>query len=194
MGWIEGVSLTQLLRRSRMRAPEAVQIAAELLQGLGYLDERGISRLDLKPSGILVDPSLRPVIIDLGLARQVDDDGDAGRLTTAGVFVGTPEYAPPELIQGEEGDIRADLYTLGLILVEMLTGRPARAGDGAMEVMLRAATEDVGLDGVDGSAALLAVLRTATARDPNARFPSCEAMREALLATPEGAQVAARAS
>jgi eukaryotic-like serine/threonine-protein kinase len=194
MGWVEGVSLTQLLRRSRMRASEAVQIAAQLLQGLAYLDERGISRLDLKPSGILVDPSLRPVIIDLGLARQVDDDGEAGRLTTAGVFVGTPEYAPPELIQGEEADIRADLYTLGLILVEMLTGQPVRAGDGAMEVMLRAATEDVGLDDVDCSAALLAVLRTATARDPNARFPSCDAMREALLATPEGAQAAARAS
>ena len=192
MDFVAGTSLEQLLGQAELTPAEAVRIALPLADALEHLHGHGVARLDLKPSNVLVDADFRPVILDLGLAKVVRDEasGAVDPVTMTRAFLGTPAYAAPEQIRGDATDIRSDVYSLGLILYEMITGRRARRGD--FSVVLAQSARDIALGDLDISPELRAALAHALERDPDERFATPAAFRDALAAAPEAAAVAPR--
>ncbi len=184
MEFVDGASLQQLLKQVRVSPPDALRLTNGLLSALSYLDERDVVRLDLKPSSIMVDSDLQPVIVDLGLAKH---EASQRTITAdADQLVGTPAYLAPEIIRSQDADIRSDLYTVGMLLFEMLAGRPARRQGELYDVLRRAVSEEVDVDALQAvSPALRAALRRMVAREPDARFATPADAREALAATPE---------
>ena len=184
MGLVNGTSLEQLMRHGRLTPAEAVGIALPLASALSYLHERDIARLDLKPSSILVDERFEPLILDLGLAKVIRGEGGSSpALTAVNAVLGTPAYAAPEQLRGEPADIRSDIFSLGLILYEMLAGRRARAGDVGAMLAGDGGTVDIGRLRVSDE--LRAVVARAVAATPVARWATPQELREALAATPE---------
>lgn len=122
MEFIEGENLARLLRQIGRMTPERVlDLGIQLCEGLVAAHEAGIIHRDLKPANVMVDKTGRVVITDFGVAASREESGVR--------LVGTPAYMAPELLRGEsEADERSDLYALGLILDEALTGRPAATG------------------------------------------------------------------
>jgi len=182
---VTGTSLKQLLAQVRVEPRDAVRIASALLDALQYLSERDVIRLDLKPSSIMVSGALDPVIVDIGLAKR----GRSDTVITApgAAVVGTPAYLAPELITDDGADGRADVFTVGMLLWEMLAGRPARRPGTLMEVLQQAVMEDIDLDAL--SPIVSPELRDAIARmldrDPDRRWPTAAAARDALATVPE---------
>ena len=133
MEWCEGRLLRQILHEGRIPRDRAIRIAIEVLNALEYIHENGIVHRDLKPENIMVDADGNIKLIDFGIA------GDAGarRLTYANftATLGTADYIAPEQVKGKRGDGRSDIYALGVILYEMLTGRLPFSGSSPMEVM-----------------------------------------------------------
>jgi serine/threonine protein kinase len=185
MEFVEGHSLAHRLRaEGSLEGPDAVSVACDVLRALDHIQSRGIVRLDLRPSGIMFDPRLTPVIVNLGLAKHVGTDLPAGP-TRVGAVLGTPRYAAPEALSGHEVDIRADLYSLALILFEMIAGRPAREGESIESLMTKAVDEQIELDALPVSPQLAEAMAGALTRDPDRRLPDPATMLEALMATPE---------
>ncbi len=134
MDLIEGEGLERILdRRGVLPLEEALRIARDLAEGLGAAHTCGVVHRDLKPSNVLIDQEGRARISDFGVARSLGSGG----LTHTGGIVGTPGYLSPEQASGESVDGRSDLYALGLLLHEMLTGQPAFAGATLSESMTR---------------------------------------------------------
>jgi eukaryotic-like serine/threonine-protein kinase len=125
--------LRSILSQGRMPQDRAIRIAIEVLQALEYIHEQGIVHRDLKPENIMVDDHDNIKLIDFGIA------GDAGarRLTYANftATLGTADYISPEQVKGKRGDGRSDIYAMGVILYEMLTGRLPFSGSSPMEIM-----------------------------------------------------------
>lgn len=135
MDFIDGESLEKSMdRRGKLPVDEVLSITRDLLEGLTAAQQRGVVHRDLKPANILLDTKGSAYITDFGVARSLGATGATG----SGVIVGTPEYLSPEQARGESVDIRSDLYTLGLIVYEMLTGTlPFSNGTPAETVMQR---------------------------------------------------------
>ena len=119
MDYIRGESLERRLDGAgKVSAEQAVAITRGLLEGLTAAHERGVVHRDLKPANVLLDEREHPYITDFGVARMLGATG----MTQTGMIVGTPEYLSPEQARGNAVDARSDLYTVGLILHEMLAG------------------------------------------------------------------------
>ena len=184
MELVQGRSLAQRLDEGGALEPAAaVSVGCSLLEALEYLERKGVARLDLRPSGILVNEEVAPTIVNLGLLKRVGVEED--RATQAGAVVGTPAYAAPEQLAGKPVDIRADIFSLALILFELLTGEPARKGDSIASVLQAALQEEVDVLSVAVSQQLRASLARALERDPGRRFATPSEMLNALRATPE---------
>ena len=138
MEFVEGKSLRSLLEQ-RLPEARALAIAQQVCEALVHMHERGVVHRDLKPENILVTPAGQVKIVDFGIAL----DQSSRRLTWLGLSstIGTPDYIAPEQIGGRRGDARTDIYALGTILYEMLTGNLPFSGPNALAVM-RAKTED----------------------------------------------------
>jgi serine/threonine protein kinase len=133
MEFVEGETLEHFIRRSgRVEAKVALEIMAQVATGLAAVHEQNLVHRDIKPSNIMVrlknDGTLTAKIIDLGLAKSLDEPGAQTAISTPGAFAGTPEFASPEQFAGIGADIRSDLYSLGITLWEMLTGRTPYRG------------------------------------------------------------------
>ena len=180
--FIRGRPLSEVLRNGKLKPEIAVRMGQALAELLTYLDGKDVFRLDLKPSNIVVQNDGRPVVVELGLARRAHDQ--RARLTVAGDVVGTPIYLAPEQLRSDESDIRADIYTLGLLICEMLTGKPVRRGD-SLSVIIGTAMAAVDVDGLPCSPEFKSVLAKILAVDPDARYPKPAMVANHLKALPE---------
>ena len=128
MEFVEGETLEKLIKRSgRLEVKLAMEIATQVAAGLAAVHEQNLVHRDIKPSNIMVslkkERSVTAKIIDLGLAKTLDESASEAGLSWPGAFVGTPEFASPEQFAGVSVDIRSDLYSLGVTLWEMVTGQ-----------------------------------------------------------------------
>ncbi|MBN2714818.1 MAG: protein kinase [Deltaproteobacteria bacterium] len=140
MELLEGEDLDYRLHRQKRLSPElAVNIVIQVLKGLGHAHEQGVIHRDLKPENIFLVPQAEGgylvKILDFGIAKMADGQSDGDKLTKTGVVFGTPKYLSPEQALGDQIDYRADLYSVGVILFEMLTGEPPFTGKTVMDVM-----------------------------------------------------------
>ena len=136
--FIEGKTLRQ---RAESTGPlpikEAVHIALEIAQALVHASERGVVHRDIKPSNIIITPSGRAKLVDMGLARRFERDGDNG-LTQSGMTLGTFDYISPEQVRDpRDVDVRSDLYSLGCTMFQMLTGRPPFPGGTVLQKLIQ---------------------------------------------------------
>ncbi len=134
MEYIDGEDLSSLLvKRGRLPAAEAVAIVMQVALGLEAAHAEGVVHRDLKPQNIMLDPQGKVSVMDFGIARSVD----ASNMTRTGALMGTPTYMSPEQAQGQKVDARSDLYTLGIILYELLTGKAPFEADNPMATLVR---------------------------------------------------------
>ena len=141
MPYVEGESLrSRLTREKQLSIPDAVRIAGEVAGALDYAHRRGVVHRDIKPENILLHDG-RPMVADFGIALAVVQAGGS-RMTQTGLSLGTPQYMSPEQAMGErEITPRSDLYALGCITYEMLTGEPPFSGATAQAIVARVLTE-----------------------------------------------------
>jgi serine/threonine protein kinase/Tfp pilus assembly protein PilF len=126
MEYVSGEDLKSFIRRSRqLVVGTAIFIAKQVCEGLAEAHRVGVVHRDLKPGNIMIDKEGNAKIMDFGIARSISVKG----ITGAGVMIGTPEYMSPEQVEGKEVDKRSDIYSLGIILYEMLTGQVPFEGD-----------------------------------------------------------------
>lgn len=177
---VEGRSLREVLREDGPLSPDrAVAIARQLALALEAAHAEGIVHRDLKPPNVLVNASGRAWITDFGVARSLHDRGP----TRTGSVIGTLAYLSPEQARGEEVDGRSDLYALGILLFEMLTGElPFKGGSSAedMAQRLTGASKEIRTLREDVPAWLAAVVRRLLQRDPGDRFQSARELIDAL--------------
>jgi serine/threonine protein kinase len=131
MEYVRGEDLKSLMRRARILATStAVSIARQVAEGLGEAHRIGIVHRDLKPGNIMIDKEGNAKIMDFGIARSLARAGT----TAEGAIIGTPEYRSPEQVEGKPADQRADIYALGVILFEIVTGRPSFEGETSLAI------------------------------------------------------------
>jgi len=193
MELLEGEPLSDRLRRGPLVVRDAVPCAIGVLRALEALHARGVIHRDLKPSNVYLTPH-GVKLLDFGLARSVDGAAavtDAS-VTQPGMLLGTPRYMAPEQARGEEADARSDIFALGAMLFEMLSGRPAFGGATVIEVLHATLHEEP--PALAGSAAIVAadrVIRRALAKHRDERYPSAAAMLRELEAVAQGDQTGA---
>ena len=147
---LEGETLRARLADGALPVRKAVDYAAQIAQGLAAAHDKGITHRDLKPENVFVTADERVKILDFGLAKQAlpaaaDNAADSptmGTLTNPGIVMGTVAYMAPEQARGQAVDHRADLFSFGAVLYEMLTGRPAFRRDTATDTMVAILKED----------------------------------------------------
>lgn len=134
MEYVPGEDLKRLIRKVGQFSPgKAVFIAKQICEGLAEAHRHGVVHRDLKPHNIMVDEEGNVRIMDFGIARTTKAKG----ITGSGVMIGTPEYMSPEQVEGKDTDQRSDIYSLGIILYEMLTGRVPFEGDTPFSIGLK---------------------------------------------------------
>jgi eukaryotic-like serine/threonine-protein kinase len=141
MELVEGETLHARLRRDGALEPRrAARLLAQVAEALDYAHNKGVVHRDLKPSNIMVLPDGSAKVMDYGIARARRFEG----LTTTGAFLGTPDYVAPEIIEGAGADARSDLYSLGIVFYEALTGRVPFVADTPFAVLRKHCTEEPG--------------------------------------------------
>ena len=139
MEWVEGEDLAARIARSGLTVAHTVQVITCIAEALAAAHAKGTIHRDVKPSNVILaggDPR-RAKVLDFGLARVVGALGPESRLTQAGVLLGTPGYVSPEQIRGDEVDARTDVFALGAVAFECLTGKPAFVGNDVLAVLGR---------------------------------------------------------
>ena len=132
MEYVKGSTLSALIARAgRVPPPQVAHVAAEVLSALDKVHQAGMVHRDVKPGNIMIDEDGRAILMDFGLARQEQD----APLTADHTVLGTPNYMSPEQAKGEPIDARADIYSLGIVLYEMLTGAPPFKGKSSFEIL-----------------------------------------------------------
>ncbi|MFO7565243.1 MAG: protein kinase [Enhygromyxa sp.] len=177
MEYIEGRSLRGWITDG-LEIPAALDLSIQIAAGLSAAHQAGIVHRDLKPSNVMIDIGGRAVITDFGVARMAHEQTAA----QTGGLLGTPAYMAPEQVEGRSVDGRTDLYALGLILVEMLSGRRAFEGENPFSVaMARLRVDTPDLRSMPNiPATLLEPLERAVTREPDERFPSVAEFAEVL--------------
>jgi serine/threonine-protein kinase len=182
MELLDGPSLARAIAEEGPLSIEAAVAGTEqVLAALGHAHARGVLHRDVKPENLLYTGAPRRlVLIDFGLARLRDEDP----LTAAGLCAGSPSYLAPERLRGEDGDARTDLYALGVVLYEMLTGRRPFVGQTPVDIARQhLALPPPPIERRDVPPELLAVVLRALEKDPVRRFQDAAEMSSALSST-----------
>jgi eukaryotic-like serine/threonine-protein kinase len=186
MEYVEGETLGDLLRRQGRLPPDrAAAIAADVATALETAHETGLVHRDVKPGNVMLDRDGRVKVMDFGIARAAADD----TLTQTGLVLGTASYLSPEQAQGMPVDARSDIYSLGCVLYEMLTGRPPFVADTPVSIAYKHVHEEPRPPSeVEPSAppALDTAVMRALAKDPEDRFPTAAAFRAAIGVPSDG--------
>ncbi|MBN9605555.1 MAG: Stk1 family PASTA domain-containing Ser/Thr kinase [Actinomycetales bacterium] len=184
---IDGTLLKDLIAKGPMDPAEAVRITDGILTALEYSHRAGVVHRDIKPGNVMVTPAGQVKVMDFGIARAISDSSASIAQTSA--ILGTAEYFSPEQARGESVDTRTDLYSTGVVLYELLTGRPPFRAESPVAVAYQHLSEDpVPPASVNPkvSPALNAVVLRALAKDRFERFQSASEFREALAAALDG--------
>ncbi len=181
MEYVDGQSVRDLIRsRGRLSPHEAAQIGADIAGALGYAHRAGVVHRDVKPGNVLITPSGIVKVTDFGIARAGTSEG----LTQTGSVMGTATYFSPEQAQGLPCDGRSDVYSLGVVLYEMVTGTPPFSGDTPVAVAYKHVREDVQPPSQRVGALppdFERIVLTAMAKDPDSRYQSADDLRTDLL-------------
>ena len=185
MQYVEGSTLKQLVASGPIELDRLLSIAAHVADAIAAAHRQGIVHRDVKSSNIVVTTRGKPVVLDFGLAKLMDGGlrASASMLTRSGTVLGTPAYMSPEQARGESADHRSDVFSLGVVIYEMATGRlPFERRSEAQT--LTAIVHDPHVPAVEVNpslpAALSAVVDRALAKAPDDRYQSMDAMRDDL--------------
>ncbi|WP_266737401.1 protein kinase domain-containing protein [Streptomyces platensis] len=188
MEYVAGRTLSQVLRDGPLAVAQAVDITGQVLAALDHSHQHAIVHRDIKPANVMLTASGAVKVVDFGIAKALSEV--ATRLTGTGVAVGTPAYLAPEQINGAATDHRTDLYAVGCLLYELLTGRPPYTGDSPFSVMHQhLAAEPVPPSRLrpELPPAVDAVIARALHKRREDRFPDAATMRTALTTAPHAA-------
>ena len=190
MELVTGDVLRDILRQRKLTQQEAIFYATGVLTALEFSHAAGVIHRDIKPANVMITKANAVKVMDFGIARAVSDSS-ATLAHTSGI-VGTAQYFSPEQAKGETVDSRTDLYSTGVLLYEMLTGRPPFTGETAVSVAYQHVSETAPLPSSINpslSSAIDSVVMKSLAKDKNARFQSASEFRSALAATASGQSV-----
>ena len=183
MEYVDGRTLADALRRSgRLTAKSAATVAMAIANALAYAHRNNVVHRDIKPANILMGNDGAIKVVDFGIARALDAGHDAG-LTQDGAVMGTATYFSPEQAKGEGLDLRSDLYSLGIVLYELVAGRPPFSGESALATAYKQVNEmpeRLKNHAPDVPPALEAIVGKCMAKDAEVRYPNAESLRDDL--------------
>jgi len=191
MEYVEGEDLKAFIRRSdHLTTPKALNIGLQIAEGLVEAHRLGVIHRDLKPQNVMIDREGKAKIMDFGLARIAEGEG----LTGSGLMLGTPEYMSPEQVDLKEVDARVDIYALGIILYEMVTGHVPFKGETPLAVAMKQKNEKA-RDARESNPfvpdTLIAVIQKCLEKDPARRYQSAGEVSSALTEVERGFSSAA---
>ena len=184
MRCVDGPSLRQLLgTHRRLSVGDAARIARQVADALAHAHSQEIVHRDVKPDNILLDRSGHVLVTDFGIAKAAQA-ATAPQLTTEGMVIGTPQYMSPEQAAGDKVDGRSDIYSLGIVLYQMLSGVPPFDGESSASILAKQLTQDpppLRRERPDVSAELAVVLDRMLEKDPARRFQRAAEVSRALV-------------
>jgi len=187
MELVDGVNLKQAVRgKGGLPLEEARELTIQIAKGLQSIHDVGIIHRDLKTANIMWDTAGVVRLMDFGIAKKWQDDLSEG-MTGVGDIIGTPEYMSPEQARGQRLDFRSDIYALGIVLFELLTGKLPFKGPTPLDTLLKHVQEAPPLEG-QVPPVVIPILQKALAKDPRGRYASCRGLIAELRTTMPGAQ------
>ena len=188
MEYVDGVTLRDIVHNDGPLPPRrAIEIIADACQALNFSHQNGIIHRDVKPANIMISTTNAVKVMDFGIARAIADSGNS--VTQTAAVIGTAQYLSPEQARGDSVDARSDVYSLGCVLYEILTGEPPFTGDSPVSVAYQHVREDpvppsTRHQGI--SADLDAVVLKALAKNPDNRYQTAAEMRADLVRVHNG--------
>lgn len=167
---------------SQLPLEEVIRIHSIVCEAVNYAHQRGMIHRDLKPANVMLNPVDQPILMDFGVAKMV---GGQQHQTATGAVIGTPTYISPEQIRGERADERADIYSLGVMLFEMIVGRPPFEADSAISLMMKHVNDPVpDIRAIKGGMpeSLVRVIEKSLAKKPEDRYRTATEFSAALRA------------
>jgi serine/threonine protein kinase len=182
MSYLEGGSLEDLLLKEKKLSIEtALGLVSKLLSALSEVHKKGIIHRDIKPSNVLLDETGEPILIDFGIARVEESTGSK---TKTGISIGTPQYMSPEQLDAKPINLKTDIYSMGILLFELLTGKPPFEGSISSLITQHNSGVMPSVSSLLSEAHLVEelqfVIQKACAKEPGGRFSSAWEMREAV--------------
>ena len=197
MEYVQGRTLADILRANgRISSVQAAEIASEVSAALGFAHRSGVVHRDIKPANILIGSAGQVKVADFGIARAMNAPTEAN-LTQVGSVMGTATYFSPEQAQGAQPDPRSDLYSLGIVLYEMVAGKPPFSGDNPVGIAYKQvhdAPQPLNQIVADIPKPFEAIVAKLLAKNPAMRYPDAEALRADLRRFRSGEPVQALAS
>ena len=197
MEYVQGRTLADILRANgHVNSVQAAEIANEVAAALGNAHASGVVHRDIKPANILIGANGQVKVADFGIARAMNAPSE-NNLTQVGSVMGTATYFSPEQAQGAQPDPRSDLYSLGIVLYEMVAGKPPFAGENPVSIAYKQVhdlPQPLNQLVADVPRPFEAIVAKLLAKDPNMRYPNADALREDLRRYRSGEQVLALAA